>query len=86
MMPLVTVNSAKSNEPIGIREFVVQKGNEKLFGTTKPSTAEKYTTITNYLAQSTNIPIAYKEKEDEKVKTTYFKLGFITIERKQTKK
>lgn len=84
--PIITVNSAKSNEPIGIREFVVQKGNEKLFGTTKPSTAEKYTTITNYIAQSTNIPIAYKEKEDEKVKTTYFKLGFITIERKQTKK
>ena len=84
--PIITVNSAKSNEPIGIREFVIQKGNEKLFGTTKPSTAEKYTTITNYLAQSTNIPIAYTEKEDEKVKTTYFKLGFITIERKQTKK
>ena len=84
--PIYTLNSAKSNEPIGIREFVIRKGNEKLFGTTKPSTAEKYTTITNYLAQSTNIPIAYKEKEDEKVKTTYFKLGFITIERKQTKK
>ena len=84
--PIITVKSAKRNEPIGIREFVIQKGNEKLFGTTKPSTAEKYTTITNYLAQSTNIPIAYKEKEDEKVKTTYFKLGFITIERKQTKK
>ena len=65
-------------------EFVIQKGNEKLFGTAKPSTAEKYTSITNYLTQSTKIPIAYNEKEDEKVKTTYFKLGFITIERKQT--
>ena len=84
--PINTVNSAKSNEPIGIREFVIQKGNEKLFGTAKPSTAEKYTSITNYLAQTTKIPITYKEKEDEKVKTTYFKLGFITIERKQTKK
>ena len=30
--------------------------------------------------------IISNEKEDEKVKTTYFKLGFITIERKQTKK
>lgn len=84
--PINTVNSTKSNEPIGIREFVIQKGNEKLFGTAKPSTAEKYTSITNYLAQTTKIPITYKEKEDEKVKTTYFKLGFITIERKQTKK
>jgi hypothetical protein len=85
-VPINTVNSTKSNEPIGIREFVIQKGNEKLFGTAKPSTAEKYTSITNYLAQTTKIPITYKEKEDEKVKTTYFKLGFITIERKQTKK
>lgn len=84
--PINVVNSTKSNEPIGIREFVIQKGNEKLFGTAKPSTAEKYTSITNYLAQTTKIPITYKEKEDEKVKTTYFKLGFITIERKQTKK
>jgi hypothetical protein len=84
--PFNTVNSSKSNEPIGIREFVIQKGNEKLFGTAKPSTSEKYTSITNYLAQTTKIPITYKEKEDEKVKTTYFKLGFITIERKQTKK
>ena len=84
--PMRTINSSKNAEPIGIREFVIQKGNEKLFGTAKPSTAEKYTSITNYLAQSTKIPITYIEKEDEKVKTTFFKLGFITIERKQTKK
>lgn len=80
------VNNSKSIEPIGIREFVIQKGNEKLFGSANPSTAEKYTSITNYLAQSANIPISYIEKEDEAVKTTFFKLGFITIERKQTKK
>jgi len=84
--PMRTINSSKNSEPIGIREFVIQKGNEKLFGTAKPTTAEKYTTITNYLAQSANIPISYIEKENEKMKTTYFKLGFITIERKQTKK
>jgi len=84
--PMRTINSSKNAEPIGIREFVIQKGNEKLFGTAKPSTAEKYTSISNYLAQSTKIPITYIEKEDEKVKTTFFKLGFITIERKQTKK
>jgi hypothetical protein len=76
----------KYREPIGIRDFVIQKGNEKLFGTAKPSTAEKYKSITNYLAQSVNIPISYHEKEDEEVKTTFFKLGFITVERKQTKK
>lgn len=84
--PIYTVNNSKASEPIGIREFVLQKGNEKLFGKAKPSMVEKYTSITNYLTQSTKIPIAYNEKEDEKVKTTYFKLGFITIERKQTKK
>jgi hypothetical protein len=84
--PIYTVNNPIASEPIGIREFVLQKGNEKLFGKAKPSMAEKYTSVTNYLAQSTKIPIAYNEKEDEKVKTTYFKLGFITIERKQTKK
>jgi hypothetical protein len=81
-----TNNTAKNNESIGIREFVIQKGNEKLFGTAKPSTADKYTSITNYLAQSVNIPISYVEKEDEQVKTTFFKLGFITVERKQSKK
>jgi hypothetical protein len=84
--PIYTVNNSKASEPIGIREFVFQKGNEKLFGKAKPSMAEKYTSITNYLTQTTKIPIVYKEKEDEKVKTAYFKLGFITIERKQTKK
>jgi hypothetical protein len=84
--PERTSNSFKSSEPIGIREFVIQKGNEKLFGTAKPSTGEKYTSITNYLAQSANIPISYIEKENEKVRTTFFKLGFISIERKQTKK
>jgi hypothetical protein len=77
---------AENNETIGFREFVIQKGNEKLFGTAKPSTADKYTTITNYLAQSVNIPITYVEKEDEQVKSTFFKLGVITVERKQTKK
>jgi hypothetical protein len=80
------INVTKNHESIGIREFVIQKGNEKLFGTAKPSTAEKYTSITNYLAHSVNIPISYHEKEDEEVKTTFFKLGFITVERKQTKK
>jgi hypothetical protein len=84
--PIYTVNNPIASELIGIREFVLQKGNEKLFGKAKPSMAEKYTSITNYLTQTTKIPIVYKEKEDEKVKTTYFKLGFITIERKQTKK
>ena len=86
MTPTSTNNPSKTSETIGIRECVIQKGNEKLFGTAKPSTADKYTSITNYLAQSVNIPISYHEKEDEKVKTTFFKLGFITIERKQTKK
>ncbi len=81
-----TASVTKNSEPIGIRDFVIQKGNEKLFGTAKPSTAEKYTSITNYLAQSVNVPISYHEKEDEEVKTTFFKLGFITVERKQTKK
>jgi hypothetical protein len=80
------INVTKNHESIGIREFVIQKGNEKLFGTAKPSTAEKYTSITNYLAQSVNIPISYHENEDQEVKTTFFKLGFITVERKQTKK
>lgn len=84
--PASTNNSSKTSETLGIREFVIQKGNEKLFGTSNPSTAEKYTSITNYLAQSVNIPISYREKEDEEVKTTFFKLGFITVERKQTKK
>jgi hypothetical protein len=86
LTPTSTNNSSKTSETIGIREFVIQKGNEKLFGTSKPSTAEKYTSITNYLAQSVNIPISYREKEDEEVKTTFFKLGFITVEHKQTKK
>jgi hypothetical protein len=86
MTPTTPNNSSKNSETIGIREFVIQKGNEKLFGTSKPSTAEKYTSITNYLAQSVNIPISYHEKEDEKGKSTFFKLGFITVERKQTKK
>ena len=80
------VNSVKSNEPIGIREFVVQKGNERLFGTANPSVSERYSSIANYMAKTTNIPINYEQRSTEKEEITYVRLGFISIERKRVKK
>jgi hypothetical protein len=75
-----------SQEPIGLKEFVIQKGNERLFGTSNPSVSERYATIANYMAKSTNIPIDYEQSENEDSETTYLRLGFISIERKRAKK
>lgn len=84
--PINKVNSAKSIEPIGIREFVIQKGNERLFGTANPSVSERYSSIANYMAKTTNIPINYEQRSTEKEEITYVRLGFISIERKRVKK
>lgn len=91
----ITVNPTKSQpglipstskEVMGLKEFVVQKGNERLFGTPNPSASERYATIANYLAKSTNLPIDYEQSVNDKQEITYIRLGFISIERKQTKK
>jgi len=75
-----------SQESIGLKEFVIQKGNERLFGTANPSVSERYATIANYMAKSTNIPINYEQSVNEYSETTYLRLGFISIERKRAKK
>jgi hypothetical protein len=78
--------NASSKEVMGLKEFVMQKGNEKIFGLSNPTTSEKYTSIANYLAKTTNVPIAYRQEVSDETETTFFKLGFITIERKRAKK
>jgi hypothetical protein len=75
-----------SKEVMGLKEFVVQKGNERLFGTPNPSASERYASIANYLAKSTNLPIDYEQSVNDKQEITYIRLGFISIERKRTKK
>ncbi|MFZ9585984.1 MAG: hypothetical protein ACO29U_00165 [Crocinitomicaceae bacterium] len=78
--------TSTSNEVMGFKEFVIQKGNQKIFGLSNPTTSEKYTSITNYLAKTTNVPITYRQELSDDSETTFFKLGFITIERKRSKK
>lgn len=77
--------TSSSNEVMGLKEFVIQKGNQKIFGLSNPTTSEKYTSITNYLAKTTNVPITYRQELSDDSETTFFKLGFITIERKRSK-
>jgi len=75
-----------SQDVMGLKEFVLQKGNERIFGTPNPSASERYTTVANYLSKATNLPINYSQSSNEKEEVTYVRLGFISIERKRTKK
>jgi len=74
-----------SNEILGLREFVLQKGNEKLFGVANPSTSERYASIANYISKSVNVPVHYEQIKNNKEEVTYFRFGMITVERKRSK-
>jgi hypothetical protein len=79
--------SAFQKEPITMKAFLLQKTNEKLFGTAAPSTDLKFETLARYASESVGIPVRYQVEEaaphqDKLV----FQLGPITIEKTRTRK
>jgi len=86
------INLAQSNssafhkEPITMKAFLIQKTNERLFGTAKPSSENKLETLARYAKESVGIPVAYKVEEAQNQDKLVFQLGPITIEKSRTRK
>ncbi|MEY5000507.1 MAG: hypothetical protein RLZZ211_543 [Bacteroidota bacterium] len=79
--------SAFQKEPITMKAFLLQKTNEKLFGTAAPTTDLKFETLARYASESVGIPVRYQVEEaaphqDKLV----FQLGPITIEKTRSRK
>lgn len=73
-------------EPITMKAFLMQKTNEKLFGTTAPTTDLKFETLARYASESVGIPVRYEVEEAQNSDKLVFQLGPITIEKTRTKK
>lgn len=78
--------SAFHKEPITMKAFLMQKTNEKLFGTTAPTTDLKFETLARYASESVGIPVRYEVEEAQSSDKLVFQLGPITIEKTRTKK
>jgi len=72
--------------PVTIKAFLLQKTNERIFGTAAPSTDLKFETLARYASESVGIPVRYKVEEAQNRDKLVFQLGPITIEKTRTKK
>ncbi|MEN9699978.1 MAG: hypothetical protein RLZZ301_1176 [Bacteroidota bacterium] len=75
-----------SSESITMKAFLVQKGNERLFGTAKPSEQQRIETITNYAQQTIGIPLNYSHLNEASRERTVWQIGPIRIEKSSAKK
>jgi hypothetical protein len=78
--------SAFQKEPITMKAFLLQKTNEKLFGTAAPSTGLKFETLARYASETVGIPVQYVVDEASEREKFVFQLGPITIEKTRTRK
>jgi hypothetical protein len=78
--------SAFQKEPVTMKAFLLQKTNERIFGTAAPSTDLKFETLARYASESVGIPVRYEVKEAQNRDKLVFQLGPITIEKTRTKK
>ena len=78
--------SAFQKEPITMKAFLLQKTNEKLFGTAAPSTDLKFETLARYASESVGIPVRYQVEAAPHQDKLVFQLGPITIEKTRTKR
>lgn len=78
--------SAFAKEPITVKAFLLQKTNEKLFGTAAPTTDLKLETIARYASQTVGIPVQYRVEEMTESDKIVFQLGRFSIERNRAKK
>lgn len=78
--------SAFTKEPITVKAFLLQKTNEKLFGTAAPTTDLKLETFARYASQTVGIPVQYRVEEMTDSDKIVFQLGRFSIERNRVKK
>jgi hypothetical protein len=78
--------SAFQKEPVTMKAFLLQKTNERIFGTAAPSTDLKFETLARYASESVGIPVRYEVEEAQNRDKLVFQLGPITIEKTRTKK
>lgn len=78
--------SAFAKEPITVKAFLLQKTNEKLFGTAAPTTDLKLETFARYASQTVGIPVQYRVEEMTDSDKIVFQLGRFSVERNRTKK
>lgn len=78
--------SAFAKEPITVKAFLLQKTNEKLFGTAAPTTDLKLETFARYASQTVGIPVQYRVEEMTDSDKIVFQLGRFSVERNRSKK
>jgi hypothetical protein len=78
--------SAFAKEPITVKAFLLQKTNEKLFGTAAPTTDLRLETFARYASQTVGIPVQYRVEEMTDSDKIVFQLGRFSVERSRTKK
>ncbi|MFM7006019.1 MAG: hypothetical protein ACKOWX_02070 [Flavobacteriales bacterium] len=90
-----TMNAALQNqtpaptfrkEPITVKAFLIQKTNERLFGTPAPSPDLRYETMARYASQTIGLPVRYEVETGAASDKVVFQLGPISIERNRSKK
>jgi hypothetical protein len=84
--PVSSQGSAFAKAPVTMKAFLLQKTNERIFGTAAPSTDLKFETLARYASESVGIPVRYEVEEAQNRDKLVFQLGPITIEKTRTKK
>ena len=84
--PVSGQGSAFAKAPVTMKAFLLQKTNERIFGTAAPSTDLKFETLARYASESVGIPVRYEVEEAQNRDKLVFQLGPITIEKTRTKK
>ena len=79
-------SSVFTKEPITVKAFLLQKTNEKLFGTATPSTDIRYEAMARYASETIGLPVRYAVEEGSSRDKVVFQLGPISIERTRSKK
>ena len=80
------VKSALAKEPVTVKTFLLQKTNERLFGTTSPTADLRYETMARYASETIGIPVRYDVEEGSATDKIVFQLGPISFERSRAKK
>ncbi|MFM1853424.1 MAG: hypothetical protein RL164_742 [Bacteroidota bacterium] len=80
------VKSALAKEPVTVKTFLLQKTNERLFGTTTPTADLRYETMARYASETIGIPVRYNVEEGSATDKIVFQLGPISFERSRAKK
>lgn len=79
-------SKAFTKEPVTVKTFLLQKTNERIFGTATPSTDLRYETMARYASETIGLPVKYAVEEGNQHDKIVFQLGPISIERTRNKK